>query len=47
MGWNPRAGGQQGGETRLFSRSGYNISRSFPDVMEGLPQGVVLMASSL
>ena len=32
----------KGGETRLFSRTGDDISRSFPDVMEGLPQGVVL-----
>jgi len=32
----------QGGEPRLFSRTGDDISRSFPDVVEGLPPGVVL-----
>lgn len=32
----------QGGEPRLFSRSGDDISASFPDVIEDLPQGVVL-----
>jgi DNA ligase-1 len=32
----------QGGEPRLFSRTGDDISGSFPDVVEGLPRGVVL-----
>lgn len=32
----------QGGERRLFSRTGDDISASFPDVVEGLPPGVVL-----
>jgi DNA ligase-1 len=32
----------QGGKPRLFSRTGDDISRSFPDVVEGLPPGVVL-----
>ena len=32
----------QAGEPRLFSRTGDDISASFPDVVEGLPQGVVL-----
>ena len=32
----------QGGEKRLFSRSGDDISGAFPDVVEHLPQGVVL-----
>jgi len=32
----------QAGERRLFSRTGDDISHAFPDVMEGLPEGVVL-----
>jgi len=32
----------QGGEKRLFSRTGDDISGAFPDVVEGLPHGVVL-----
>ena len=32
----------QGGEKRLFSRTGDDISGAFPDVIEHLPQGVVL-----
>jgi ATP-dependent DNA ligase len=32
----------QGGEKRLFSRTGDDISGSFPDVLEALPKGVVL-----
>jgi DNA ligase-1 len=32
----------QGGEKRLFSRTGDDISGAFPDVMETLPEGVVL-----
>ena len=32
----------KGGETRLFSRTGDDISRSFPDVAEAIPPGVVL-----
>ncbi len=32
----------QGGERRLFSRTGDDISGAFPDVVEGLPQGIVL-----
>jgi DNA ligase-1 len=32
----------QGGERRLFSRTGDDISSGFPDVVAGLPQGVVL-----
>jgi DNA ligase-1 len=32
----------QGGEKRLFSRTGDDISGSFPDVVEALPEGVVL-----
>jgi DNA ligase-1 len=32
----------QGGERRLFSRTGDDISGAFPDVVEGLPEGVVL-----
>jgi DNA ligase-1 len=32
----------QHGEKRLFSRTGDDISRAFPDVMEALPEGVVL-----
>jgi len=32
----------QGGEKRLFSRTGDDISGAFPDVMEALPEGVVL-----
>ena len=32
----------KGGETRLFSRTGDDISRSFPDVAETIPPGVVL-----
>ena len=32
----------QGGERRLFSRTGDDISGAFPDVMEALPEGVVL-----
>jgi len=32
----------RGGEKRLFSRTGDDISASFPDVVEGLPEGVVL-----
>ncbi len=33
---------QQGSEKRLFSRTGDDISQAFPDVMEALPEGVVL-----
>jgi DNA ligase 1 len=32
----------QGDEKRLFSRTGDDISGSFPDVVEAIPQGVVL-----
>ena len=32
----------QGGERRLFSRTGDDISAAFPDVVEALPEGVVL-----
>jgi DNA ligase-1 len=32
----------QGGERRLFSRTGDDISGAFPDVVMGLPAGVVL-----
>ena len=32
----------QGGERRLFSRTGDDISGAFPDVVEALPPGVVL-----
>ena len=32
----------QGGEKRLFSRTGDDISAAFPDVVEALPEGVVL-----
>jgi DNA ligase-1 len=32
----------QGGERRLFSRTGDDISAAFPDVVAGLPPGVVL-----
>jgi DNA ligase 1 len=32
----------QGGEKRLFSRTGDDISGAFPDVVEALPSGVVL-----
>jgi DNA ligase-1 len=32
----------QGGERRLFSRTGDDISGAFPDVVERLPEGVVL-----
>jgi DNA ligase-1 len=32
----------QGGEKRLFSRAGDDISGAFPDVVEAFPQGVVL-----
>jgi DNA ligase-1 len=32
----------QAGEKRLFSRNGDDISGSFPDVVEALPEGVVL-----
>ena len=32
----------QGGEKRLFSRTGDDISGAFPDVVEALPAGVVL-----
>jgi len=32
----------QGGEKRLFSRTGDDVSGSFPDVVEALPEGVVL-----
>ncbi len=32
----------QSGERRLFSRTGDDISGSFPDVVEALPEGVVL-----
>ena len=32
----------QGGERRLFSRTGDDISGAFPDVVVGLPPGVVL-----
>ena len=32
----------QGGERRLFSRTGDDISGAFPDVVAGLPPGVVL-----
>ena len=32
----------QGGEKRLFSRTGDDISGAFPDVVEALPEGVVL-----
>jgi DNA ligase-1 len=32
----------QAGETRLFSRTGDDISGAFPDVVEALPEGVVL-----
>ncbi len=32
----------QGGDKRLFSRTGDDISGSFPDVVEALPEGVVL-----
>ena len=32
----------QAGEKRLFSRTGDDISGAFPDVVEGLPEGVVL-----
>jgi DNA ligase-1 len=32
----------QGGERRLFSRTGDDISGAFPDVVESLPEGVVL-----
>lgn len=35
-------GASQGGERRLFSRNGDDISEAFPDVVEGLPPGVVL-----
>jgi DNA ligase-1 len=33
---------RQGGEKRLFSRTGDDISGAFPDVVEALPEGVVL-----
>ncbi len=32
----------QGGEKRLFSRTGDDISGAFPDVVEAIPEGVVL-----
>ena len=32
----------QGGETRLFSRTGDDISGAFPDVVEAIPEGMVL-----
>ena len=32
----------QAGERRLFSRTGDDISGAFPDVVDGLPEGVVL-----
>jgi DNA ligase-1 len=32
----------QGGEKRLFSRTGDDISSSFPDVVESIPEGAVL-----
>ncbi len=32
----------QGGEMRLFSRTGDDISGAFPDVVEAIPEGVVL-----
>jgi DNA ligase-1 len=32
----------QGGEARLYSRSGDDISGSFPEIVEALPSGVVL-----
>jgi DNA ligase 1 len=32
----------QGGEKRLFSRTGDDISGAFPDVVEALPEGIVL-----
>jgi ATP-dependent DNA ligase len=32
----------QGGERRLFSRTGDDISGAFPDVVDALPEGVVL-----
>jgi len=32
----------QGGEKRLFSRTGDDISGAFPDVVDALPEGVVL-----
>ncbi len=32
----------QGGERRLFSRTGDDVSGGFPDVIEALPEGVVL-----
>ena len=32
----------QGGEKRLFSRTGDDISSSFPDVVERIPEGAVL-----
>jgi DNA ligase-1 len=32
----------QGGKRRLFSRAGDDISAAFPDVVAGLPEGVVL-----
>ena len=32
----------QGGERRLFSRTGDDISGAFPDVVDSLPEGVVL-----
>ena len=32
----------QGGERRLFSRTGDDVSTAFPDVVAGLPAGVVL-----
>ena len=32
----------QGGEKRLFSRTGDDISGAFPDVVEALPEGMVL-----
>jgi DNA ligase 1 len=32
----------QGGEKRLFSRTGDDISGAFPDAVEGIPPGVVL-----
>jgi DNA ligase 1 len=32
----------QGGERRLFSRTGDDISGAFPDVVEAIPEGVVL-----
>jgi DNA ligase-1 len=41
VGWHPRAV-NQGGERRLFSRTGDDISGAFPDVVEGIPSGVVL-----